>query len=75
MAASKTTEKTTAQAPEKLIPIFLPLLEDDGGLGEVSQRETIIINGVNKILPRGEHIEVTLAEYIVLRDSGKFPKL
>ena len=67
--------KNTAKAPEKLIPIYLPLLEDEAGVGEVDQRVTITINGINKILPRGEHIEVTLSEYAALVDSGKFSKL
>ena len=68
---------TTAAAPKKeaLIPVDLPLLPDDNGVGEVDQRVTVTVNGVNKILVRGQHIKVTVAEYEALHNSGRFDKL
>jgi DNA topoisomerase-3 len=53
----------------------LPLLPDDNGVGEVDQRVTVTVNGVNKILVRGQHIKVTVAEYEALHNSGRFDKL
>jgi hypothetical protein len=68
--------KASAAAPEVgLIPIYLPLLPDDNGVGEVDQRVTVTVNGVNKILVRGQHIKVTVAEYEALHNSGRFDKL
>ncbi len=77
MAATKTSaeKSTVAKTPETLIPIFLPLLDDEFGVGEVDQRVTVTINGENKILPRGEHIEVTLTEYNAIIESGRFGKI
>ena len=51
------------------------MLPDDNGVGEVDQRVTVTVNGVNKILVRGQHIKVTVAEYEALHNSGRFDKL
>lgn len=75
MAATRNTAAEAAKTPESLIPIILPMLDDEGGVTEVDQRVNVTINGVNKILPRGERIEVTLAEYEALRSSGRFGQI
>lgn len=76
MSETKRATKTAA-APKKeaLIPVYLPLLPDDNGVGEVDQRVIVTVNGVNKILVRGQHIKVTVAEYEALHNSGRFDKL
>ena len=67
----------TAAAPKKseLIPIYLPMLPDDNGVGEVDQRVTVTVNGVNRILLRGQTIKVTREEYEALYNSGRFERL
>jgi hypothetical protein len=76
MSETKRATKTAA-APKKenLIPVYLPLKPDDSGVGEVDQRETITVNGVNRILVRGQHNKVTVSEYEALYNSGRFDKL
>lgn len=67
----------TAAAPKKenLISIYLPMLPDDNGVGEVDQRVTVTVNGVNRILLRGQTIKVTRDEYEALYNSGRFERL
>lgn len=67
----------TAAAPKKseLISIYLPMLPDDNGVGEVDQRVTVTVNGVNRILLRGQTIKVTREEYEALYNSGRFERL
>lgn len=67
----------TAAAPKKenLIPVYLPLKPDDNGVGEVDQRETITVNGVNRILLRGQINKVTRDEYEDMYNSGRFERL
>ena len=67
----------TAAAPkeENLISIYLPMLPDDNGVGEVDQRVTVTVNGVNRILLRGQTIKVTREEYEALYNSGRFERL
>ena len=72
MAAAKSR---VVDAHQNLIPVFLQRLPDEGGVSEVDQRVTVTVNGVNRILPRGEMIFVTPQEYEILRNSGRFGKL
>ena len=67
----------TAAAPKKenLISIYLPMLPDDNGVGEVDQRVTVTVNGVNRILLRGQTIKVTREEYEALYNSVRFERL
>lgn len=67
----------TAAAPKKenLISIYLPMLPDDNGVGEVDQRVTVTVNGVNRILLRGQTIKVTREEYEAMYNSGRFERL
>lgn len=58
-----------------LISIYLPLLPEEGGVAEVDQRVPVTINGENRILLRGQTIEVTLEEYEVLYNSHRFERL
>lgn len=70
--------KKTVKQPEetvKLIPIYIPLLPDDDGLTETDQRINVIINGENRILLRGQTIEVTIKEYEDLYNSKRFDRL
>lgn len=72
---SATKAKVVEQESSNLIPIYIPLLPDDGGVTDVDQRITVTVNGVNRILPRGERVEVTLEEYEALYNSGRFERL
>ena len=67
--------ETKAKQEKTLIPIYLPLLPEEEGVTEVDQRVVVTLNGVNKILPRGQMIEVTPEEYEVLYNSGRFDRL
>lgn len=75
MSESKRGARSAAEKNENLISIYLPLLPDDNGVGEVDQRVTVTVNGVNKILPRGQMIKVTCEEYEALYNSGRFERL
>lgn len=67
--------ETKPKQEKTLIPIYLPLLPEDDGATEIDQRVVVTLNGVNKILPRGQMIEVTPEEYEVLYNSGRFDRL
>lgn len=67
-----TTKNEAVKAGPELIPIYIHRLPDDDGAVEIDQRITVTVNGVNRILPRGERIEVSLAEYEILRNSCRF---
>lgn len=70
------TAKASAGAQEVgLIPIYLPLLPDEVGVGEVDQRITVTVNGVNRILLRGQTVYVTREEYESLYNSGRFERM
>ncbi len=78
MSETKRTVKPAAKAAlksENLISIYLPLKPDDNGIGEVDQRETVVVNGVNRILLRGQTIKVTRDEYEAIVNSGRFERL
>lgn len=74
MPEAKKTEKQVENAVT-LIPIYIPLLPDDDGVTEVDQRITVTVNGVNRILLRGQTIEVTPEEYEALYNSQRFDRL
>ena len=57
------------------IPVYLPLLPDEGGADKVDQRVVVTVNGTNIIIPRGETVEVTPAVYEVLHNSGRFERV
>ena len=70
--------KKTVKQPEetvKPIPIYMALLTDDAGGTETDQRINVIINGENRILLRGQTIEVTIKEYEDLYNSKRFDRL
>lgn len=73
--AKKGTKTAAAPKKENLIPVYLPLKPDDNGVGEVDQREIITVNGVNRILLRGQINKVTREEYEALYNSGRFERL
>lgn len=75
MSNTSKNDSTAAKTDGGMIQIYLPLLPDEVGVGEVDQRVTVTVNGVNRILPRGEMISVTPQEYEILRNSGRFGKL
>lgn len=56
------------------IPIQLPLLQREGS-GEVDQTVTITINGKQHVFNRGERVELTPDEFMILRSSGRFPEV
>ena len=70
-----TKTQTPAAKTAKKIPIYLPLLPDEGGSVEVDQRVNVEVNGKTTIIKRGEYCEVTPAVYEVLRNSGRFDRL
>lgn len=72
---SETRNEAKVKQEKTLIPIYLPLLPEEAGVTEVDQRVVVTLNGVNKILPRGQMIEVTPEEYEVLHNSGRFDRL
>lgn len=74
MPEAKKTEKQVENTVT-LIPIYIPLLPDDDGVTEVDQRITVTVNGVNRILLRGQTIEVTPEEYEALYNSQRFDRL
>lgn len=65
--------KSVKEAP-CLIPVMLSPLEKEG-LGEVDQTVPVTINGRTRVLTRGKLEQVSPQEYIVLKESGKFPEL
>lgn len=71
----KGAKTAAALKKENLISIYLPMLPDDNGVGEVDQRVTVTVNGVNRILLRGQTIKVTRDEYEALYNSGRFERL
>lgn len=74
MPEAKKTVKTVENTV-KLIPIYIPMLPDDDGVTEVDQRITVTMNGVNRILLRGQTVEVTPEEYEILYNSQRFDRL
>jgi hypothetical protein len=72
MAGKAQTEQKNTEAK---IPIFLPLLPDEGGSVEVDQRVNVEINGKTTIIMRGEHCEVTMPVYEALYNSGRFGRM
>lgn len=58
-----------------MIPVYLPLLPDETGIGEVDQRVVVTVNGTNRILLRGQTIYVTREEYEALYNSHRFDRL
>lgn len=75
MTETKRGAKTVAPKKSELISIYLPMLPDDNGVGEVDQRVIVTVNGTNRILLRGQNIKVTRAEYEALYNSGRFERL
>ncbi len=63
------------QAEHKKIPVYLPMLPDEGGSERTDQRVIVTINGSNIIIPRGETVEVTPEVYEVLHNSGRFERV
>lgn len=72
---SETRNEAKVKQEKTLIPIYLPLLPEEAGVTEVDQRVVVTLNGVNRILLRGQTIEVTPEEYEVLHNSGRFDRL
>lgn len=68
--ATATKEKT-----ENLIPVYLPLLPDEGGSQEVDQSVIVTINGKNTVIMRGNYVNVTPEVYEVLYNSGRFERM
>lgn len=78
MSETKRPAKTAKAEPAKeigLIPIYIPMLPDEAGVGEVDQRVNVTINGVNRIVLRGQTVYVTPAEYEDLYNSKRFERL
>lgn len=75
MSENRKSAKKTAEKVVDLIPIYIPLLPDEVGVGEVDQRVNVTVNGVNRVLLRGQTIRVTRDEYEDLYNSGRFDKL
>ncbi len=57
------------------IPVYLPMLPDEGGADKVDQRVVVTLNGSNIIIPRGETVEVSPAVYEILHNSGRFERV
>lgn len=57
-----------------VINIMLSPLEKEG-MGEVDQTVPVTINGKTRVLTRGKLEQVSPQEYILLKESGKFPEL
>lgn len=75
MAETKTAKAAQPKTANEPLYIYLHMLPDEGGVAEVDQRVTVTVNGVNRIIPRGERVEVTLAEYEALLNSHRFETL
>ena len=77
MSETRKTVKAKAGADKNvgLIPIYIPMLPDEVGVGEVDQRVNVTINGVNRIVLRGQTVYVTPAEYEDLYNSKRFERL
>lgn len=77
MSETKTATKAAPKAVKKprLITIYIPMLPEEDGISEVDQRVTVTLNGENRILLRGEPIEVTPEEYEILYNSQRFERL
>lgn len=73
MASTRNSKKK--QTNEATIPVFLQLLPEESGVGEVDQRVVITVNGENRIIPRGERVLVTPEEYEVLFNSGRLGRI
>lgn len=76
--AKRTTKTAKAETEQKdvgLIPIYIPMLADEVGIGEVDQRLNVTINGVNRIVLRGQTVYVSPAEYEDLYNSKRFERL
>ena len=62
------------------VDVFLPLLEDTGSNGlKVDQYEHVTIANEKKEMHwkihRGEHVEVPVPVYCVLKESGRYPNI
>lgn len=60
---------------ENLIPIYLPLLPDEGGSQETDQTVIVTINGKNIQIQRGQYVNVTPEVYEALQNSNRFERL
>ncbi len=67
-----TTKTNTVQSK---IPVYLPMLPDEGGADRVDQRVVVTFNGTNIIIPRGETVEVSPEVYEILHNSGRFERV
>lgn len=66
--------KETTVQPEIRVPITLPLLEEES-VGRVDQTVNICRNGEILRIQRGEHVEVPLWAFEILKQSGKYPNI
>lgn len=66
---------TKANTVKNKIPVYLPMLPDEGGADRVDQRVVVTFNGTNIIVPRGEMVEVTPEVYEILHNSGRFERV
>ena len=69
------TRAQNAVNTEAKIPVYLPLLPDEGGSVEVDQRVNVEINGKTTVIERGKYSEVSLPVYEALYNSGRFERL
>ena len=65
------TKETVKTVEMERVPIFLPLIEDDGS-GKVDQNVEVIVNGRITVIRRGEYVRVPFDVYEALRHSGRF---
>lgn len=63
--------KETKSVEQERVPIYLPMIEDDGS-GKVDQNVEVIVNGRITIIRRGEYVKVPFEVYEALRNSGRF---
>lgn len=75
MAVKTENKAVEVSTVRTTIPVYLPLLPDEGGATRVDQNVVITINGVNTIVPRGVYCEVKPEVYEVLHNSGRFDRI
>lgn len=69
-----TKTETPIEEKEPTVHIYLPTLEEESP-GHVDQSVSVVCNGKRLRILRGEHVEVPVWAYEILRESGRFQNL
>lgn len=78
MATKIQKTETVTDSSETLVPVYLPLLEEDKP-GTVDQTVVVKVEGKNHnnpfIIQRGQHVQIPVWAFEVLAHSGRFSNL